>query len=78
MFSVQNNIEESTHLATVSNGTISINGEGSAQVIDLMGHIVMTLGDAKRGITTSSMAPGIYTIRLINGENVKTQKIIIK
>ena len=78
VFSVQDNNEESTHLATVSNGTISINGEGSAQVIDLMGHIVMTLGDAKRGITTSSMAPGIYTIRLINGENVKTQKIIIK
>ena len=49
------------------------------QVIDAMGR-VLVCRDAPRAsaIATAGMTPGVYVLRLINGDNVKTQKIIIK
>ena len=29
-------------------------------------------------ITTENMAAGVYMLQFVNGENVKTQKIIVK
>jgi hypothetical protein len=29
-------------------------------------------------VSTSGMVPGVYVLRLINGDNVKTQKIVIE
>ena len=50
------------------------------QVIDAMGRVVRAVGLSQCGsrTTTTGMAPGVYVLRLINGDMVKTQKIIIQ
>ena len=47
------------------------------QVIDMTGRIVLS-GDAINCVSTSGMVSGMYVLRLINGENVKTQKIVVR
>ncbi len=65
--------------AFVSDGNIIINNEGEStlQIVDVMGRVIME-EDAMNCVSTSRMAPGVYVLRLINGENVKTQKIVIE
>jgi hypothetical protein len=64
--------------AFISNGEIIVTGEGVLQVIDVMGRVIVSVDGRTRCVPTDGMAPGVYVLRLINGENVKTQKIIIK
>jgi hypothetical protein len=65
--------------AFVSDGNIIINNEGEAtlQIVDVMGRIIVC-SDGMHTISTNEMAPGVYVLRLINGENVITQKIVIE
>ena len=63
--------------AFISDGNIIVNGEGVLQVVDVMGHVVIQ-GDAMNRVSTSEMTPGVYVLRLINDNDVKTQKIIIE
>ena len=64
--------------AFISNGEIIVNGEGILQVIDMMGRqIFCKEASSDLILPTSYLTPGVYVLRLINGENVKTQKIII-
>ena len=64
--------------AFISNGEIIINGTGMLQVIDLLGHMLITdeVNSAFR-ISHSAFSTGLYVLRLIDGENVRTQKIVI-
>ena len=66
--------------AFISNGNLIVNGEGTLQVVDMMGRVVHAVGLSQCGsrITTTGMTPGVYVLRLIDGDNVRTQKIIIK
>ena len=66
--------------AYISNGNIIVNGEGTLQVVDVMGRIIRTVGLSQCGnsTTTAGMTPGVYVLRLINNNDIKTQKIIIK
>ena len=72
-------LSNSSHdeFAFISNGEIVVNGTGTLQVIDLLGHILRT-EDADRRISTAGFLPGVYVLRLINGNEVKNQRIIIK
>ena len=63
--------------AFFSNGEIIINGEGTLQVIDVLGHVIVSR-DAAHHISTAGMTPGVYMLQLINGDKVKTQKIVIR
>ena len=63
--------------AFINNGNIIINGEGMVQMVDMMGRVVV-FGDAINRVSTSGMTPGVYVLRLVNGNDVKTQKLIIK
>ena len=63
--------------AFFSNGNIIVNGEGTLQVIDVTGRVILS-GDAKHCVSTTGMTAGVYVLRLINGENVRTQKIVIQ
>ena len=65
--------------AFVSNGNLIVNGEGTLQVIDLLGRVIRTVGLSQCGSRTSTagMTPCVYVLRLINGDNVRTQKIVI-
>ncbi|MCR5658247.1 MAG: fibronectin type III domain-containing protein [Bacteroidales bacterium] len=66
--------------AFYSNGNWVINNEGRAtlQVIDLTGRILSSEeinGSVSKAI---SGVAGVYMIRLINGDNVRVQKIVVK
>lgn len=68
--------------AFVNDGDIIITGDienTTVQVIDVTGRIVRTVGLLHHGsrITTVGMTPGVYVLRLINGDDVKTQKMVI-
>ena len=66
--------------AFFSNGNwiISNEGEATLQVIDITGRILSSEtinGSVSKAINA---VPGVYMIRLINGENVKVQKIVVR
>ena len=57
---------------------IIINGEGTVQVIDMAGHIIISVDEYTRSIPTAGMTSGVYVLRLIEGDDVKTQKIVVR
>lgn len=63
--------------AFISDGEIILNGQGTVQVYDVTGRMISSYNDVT-SISTSGMANGVYMLRLINGENVKTQKIVVR
>ena len=63
--------------AFINNGNIIVNGEGTLQVVDVMGRILVS-GDAINRVSTGGMAAGVYVLRLINGEDVRTQRIVVR
>ena len=66
--------------AFYSNGELIINNEGNAtlQVVDVMGRILKSESINGCSNVNVNAAPGIYMIRLVNGNNTKTQKIVVK
>ena len=71
---------DSGTFAFFSNGNWIIANEGKAtlQVIDINGRILTNEtvnGSVSKAINA---APGVYVIRLINGDDVKTQKIVVR
>ena len=68
--------------AFINNGNIIIpNASANAvlQVVDVMGRVVVSRkGDAMNRVSTSGMTAGVYVLRLIEGKDVKTQKIVVK
>ena len=80
VFSAQNNNEDNDCFAVISNGQIIITGiEGnpSLQLVDMTGRTVLRK-DGTCTVSTDGMAPGVYVLRIIHGNNIKTEKIIIK
>ena len=49
----------------------------SLQIVDMTGRIVVQ-GDAMNRVSTSGMAKGVYVLRLINGKDVKMQKVVVE
>jgi hypothetical protein len=79
VFSAQQNGEEADDdFAFISNGEIFVNGEGTLQVIDVTGRVIVSVDGRTRCVPTGAMTPGVYVLRLINGDNVKTQKIVVR
>ena len=65
--------------AFINNGNIIIIGaEAGAvlQIVDMTGRVIRCT-DVARNVSTNEMTPGVYGLRLINGNDVKTQKIVI-
>ncbi len=73
------NNETNDNFAFINNGELIVNGNGTVQVIDILGRQMFSheVNSAFR-IQNSSFAPGVYVLRLVNGNDVKTQKIVIK
>ena len=68
--------------AYINNGNIVITadaGDATLQVVDVMGRVVRTVGLSQCGsrTTTTGMPAGMYVLRLIDGDSVRTQKIVI-
>ena len=68
------------HFAFMSNGEIMINGTGTIQIIDVLERTVFTqkLSTRNSQLSTRNFTPGEYVLRLINGDTVRVQKIVIK
>ena len=78
----------STGSGTEGSGTFAYYADGeirvieachgaSLQVVDMTGRVIRCTGGACT-VSTDGMTPGVYVLRLIDGENVKTQKIVIE
>lgn len=70
----------SDDFAFFSNGQLIIanEGEASLQVIDVTGRVVATENINGTCSKTVNVKAGVYVLRLVNGNDVKTQKIVIK
>ena len=68
------------NFAFFSNGSFVINNEGNAtlQVIDINGRILKS--ESINGCTNIDMntAAGVYMLRLVNGNDVKVQKVVVR
>ena len=78
--------EPDAPFAYISNGEIRLSvetsPETSLQIVDIMGRVLVSVGnlseDVSGNVSTSGIPAGIYVLRLINGNDVKTQKIIVR
>jgi hypothetical protein len=63
-----------------ADGNIVINGTGTLQIIDMLGHVLATrdIHSDFRLPSSDFLSSGVYVLRLMNGDQVKTQKIVIK
>ena len=80
VFNIQQGGEEADdEFAFISNGDLVINGNGFVQVVDVMGHQLFChqVNSAFR-LPTSMLSAGVYVLRLVNGDVVRTQKIVIR
>lgn len=79
VFSAQNiDVEADDDFAYVSNGNIIVNGTGTLQIIDMTGRILLNRQASSVFCLPSSVfSPGVYILRLTNGDDIKTQKILI-
>jgi hypothetical protein len=68
---------DNENFAFINNGTIVVNQEGTLQIVDLTGRMIYQ-GDAKHGVSTNDLALGVYVLRLITVDGVKTQKIVVE
>lgn len=64
--------------AYVNNGEIIIQEQGFLQIIDMMGHVVATYGEVLGKVSMANIASGVYVLRLMTANGVKTQKIVIE
>jgi hypothetical protein len=77
-------VEETTvssddHFAIISNGNIIVNGEGTLQVIDMLGRQLSTYKvHSGFRLPTYDFSPSVYLLRLIDGDNVRTQRILVR
>ena len=70
-------VGDNATFAYVNNGNIIINTEGILQIVDMTGRMIYQ-GDAKHCVSTTEMVSGVYVLRLITTEGVKTQKMVIE
>lgn len=68
------------NFAFISNGEIIINGEGMIQIFDVLGRTIVTkkLSSPNSHFSTITFKSSVYMLRLVNGDNVKTQKIVVR
>lgn len=68
---------ETAMFAYVSEGNIVVNGEGTLQLIDMTGRVINTVEINGMQMVEKPLY-GVYVLRMINGNEVKTQKIVVK
>jgi hypothetical protein len=77
---VEEYIETEEDFAWYNGNEWVINGNGTLQVIDMLGRVLMTrrVETSYHGVSTTNLATGVYMLRLINENKTKVQKIIVK
>ncbi len=66
------------NFAFFSNGNLVVSNEGNAtlQVVDVTGRILKCENINGCASVSIDAAPGVYMVRLVNGDNVKVQKVV--
>ena len=74
------NDTDSQNFAFFSNGEIIVDGTGTLEVIDILGRTLLhqNLSPLNSQLSTLNFKPGVYVLRLIQGDKVKTQKIVVR
>ena len=55
-----------------------IEGEATVQVIDILGHVISSETFSGSYEKRINGAPGVYMVRLIQGNDVKVQKVVVR
>ena len=74
----ENTTDEDFAFFNGSEWVINNNENATVQIVDLTGRIVVSLDNGTNVISTEGIASGVYMLLLIDGSNVKTQKIVVK
>ncbi len=74
----ENNATASFAYFNGSGWTVSNMGEATLQVVDMMGRVVSTQAISGNTEVNLNQASGVYMLRLVNGENVMVQKVVVK
>jgi len=78
---VEEFVEEVNHNFAFFDGSEwVVNGKGHFDLIDVVGHVLYStnLSDEQNRVNLNQYAKGVYLMRLVDGEHVKTQKIILQ
>ncbi len=81
VYATGNSVASDSFTFINSNGSFSIfgiDGEATLQVFDMMGRVLSTETFSGSIDKQLNVAPGVYFIRLMSGEDVKTQKIVVR
>ena len=78
MFATGNNSDD--NFAFFNNGNFVINNEGEAilQVVDVTGRILSNETINGSISKTIQAAPGVYMLRIVKGNDVKVQKVVVE
>lgn len=68
---------ETPQFAYVSDGDVIVSGEGTMQIVDMTGRVAKTM-EISGVETVCKPSPGFYIVRIVNGTDVKTQKIVVR
>ena len=67
--------------AYISNGNIVITadaGDATLQIVDMMGRVIASYSGHTRCVPTNGMPAGVYVLRLIDGDSIRTQKMVVE
>lgn len=70
--------------AFINNGNIVFTGMGgeafntSLQIVDVQGRVIVFRDAVPASLSTAGMTPGVYVLRLVNGDEVRTQKLVVR
>ena len=81
VFATGSSVDNDSFSFINSNGNFSIFGvkeETTLQVFDMMGRMLSSETFSSNIEKRLDVAPGVYVIRLVNGDDVKTQKIVVR
>ena len=81
VYATGSSIDDNSFTFLNSNGNFSIfgiEGEATLQVLDVMGRVLSTESFNGSIEKRLDVAPGVYFIRLVSGNDVKTQKIVVR
>ena len=81
VFAIGSSVESDSFGFINSNGNLVIFGvedEATVQVVDVTGHILLSESFSGSYEKRLNVAPSVYMLHLVNGSNVKVQKIVVR
>ncbi|MCQ2316675.1 MAG: choice-of-anchor J domain-containing protein [Bacteroidales bacterium] len=74
---ISNSQDEDEHFAYQNGSELVVNGEGTLQIFDILGRVVVSEEVHGQTVNVGGLNTGAYIVRL-TGESVKTQKIVVR